>query len=181
MPSALSRFTGYRARGSAAADAARAPLRCPFLLRLSWCYPWPRAGSRPACRALRPFDEATCRAYLDAAVAFARDCRPPYLGLGVEVNILAEKSPADFERFVRLHDEVYDAVKAVSPKTKVFTVFQLEKMKGLGGGLFGGTNDPARAQWRLLSRFARLDLAAFTTYPGLVFKAPGDVPADYYS
>jgi len=29
-------------------------------------------------------------------------------------------------------------VKSVSPQTKVFTIFQLEQMKGLNGGLFGG-------------------------------------------
>ena len=130
---------------------------------------------------LRPLDEATRLSYKNCAAAFAEKYRPKYLALGIEVNILYEKSPADFEAFVSFYAEVYDAVKAVSPDTKVFTIFQLEKMKGLGGGLFGGTNDTSKAQWTLLDRFPKSDIIAFTTYPGLIYKDPADIPADYYT
>lgn len=130
---------------------------------------------------LRPLDDATSRRYKDAAVAFAKEYKPKYLALGIEVNVLYEKSPADFDRFVRLFDEVYDAVKAASPDTRVFTVFQLERLKGLRGGLFGGRNDPGNAQWDLLERFPKADMIGFTTYPGLVFRDPKDIPDDYYT
>jgi len=130
---------------------------------------------------VRPLDEANKQAYKDAAVAFAERYQPEYLSLGIEVNILYEKSPSDFDSFVSLYDETYDAVKAVSPNTKIFTVFQLERMKGLQGGLFGGTNNPDNAQWELLSRFPKSDLMAFTTYPDLIYKSPSEIPSDYYS
>ena len=130
---------------------------------------------------LRPLDAANLQSYKTAAVEFARKYRPGYLGLGVEVNIMWEKAPAEFEKFVDLYAETYDAVKAVSPQTRVFTVFQLERLKGLQGGLFGGRNDTSLAQWQLLERFAKADLVGFSTYPGLVFKDPLDLPADYYS
>jgi len=130
---------------------------------------------------VRPLDETNRRAYKDAAVAFAERYKPEYLGLGIEVNILYEKSPSDFDSFVSLYSETYDAVKAVSPNTKVFTVFQLERMKGLQGGLFGGTNNPDNAQWQLLERFPKSDLVAFTTYPDLIYKSPSEIPSDYYS
>jgi hypothetical protein len=129
---------------------------------------------------VRPLDEINRRMYRESAVHFAEMYRPQYLGLGIEVNVLFEKSPRDFDAFAVLFDEVYDAVKAASPGTKVFTVFQLERMKGLQGGLFGGADDPARAQWELLDRFPKADLIAFTTYPCLVFTSPADLPADYY-
>ncbi|MEW5995985.1 MAG: hypothetical protein AB1657_00105 [Candidatus Micrarchaeota archaeon] len=137
--------------------------------------------TQSAGQLVRPLDEANRRAYKDAAVAFAEEYKPEYLGLGIEVNILYEKSPSDFDSFVSLYDETYDAVKAVSPNTKIFTVFQLEKMKGLDGGLFGGENNPADAQWELLSRFPKSDLIAFTTYPDLIYKNPSEIPSDYYS
>jgi len=137
--------------------------------------------SQSTGRLLRPLTAKTRKDYNGCAAAFAREFKPPYLGLGIEVNLLHEKAPADFDAFVALFGEVYDAVKAESPETKVFTVFQLERMKGLGGGLFGGENDPAAAQWALLDRFPKLDLVAFTTYPGLIYKSPADIPADYYS
>lgn len=130
---------------------------------------------------LRPLNDKNTADYAASAAAFVQKYKPPYLGLGIEINMLYEKSPADFEAFVRLFDETYDAVKAVSPKTKVFTVFQLERMKGLRGGLFGGKNDPSKSNWELLDKFSKADFIAFTTYPGLIFKSPAEIPADYYS
>lgn len=129
---------------------------------------------------LRQLDETTKQKYLDNVVAFVEKYEPEYFGVGIEVNILYEKSPEDFEAFVQFYDDVYNAVKLRSPKTKVFTIFQLEKMKGLGGGLFGGKNDPSKAQWFLLERFPNSDLIAFTTYPGLIYEKPSEISPDYY-
>jgi hypothetical protein len=130
---------------------------------------------------LRPLDDSTKQIYKNSAAAFADKYKPEYLGFGIEVNMLYEKSPADFDAFVLFFSEVYDVVKMASPNTKVFTVFQLEIMKGLNGGLFGGTNDPAKAQWSLLDRFLKSDIISFTTYPGLIYKSPSEIPADYYT
>lgn len=130
---------------------------------------------------LRTFDEETKQRYKDSAVAFAGKYKPKYLAFGIEVNVLHEKSPKDFDDFVQFFDEVYDAVKAKSPNTRLFTIFQLEKMKGLNGGLFGGTNDLTKAQWALLDKFSKSDIIAFTTYPGLIYKSPSEIPQDYYS
>lgn len=130
---------------------------------------------------LRPLDASNEAAYRDNAAAFAKKYKPPYLGLGIEVNVLYEKAPADFAEFVNFFSQVYDAVKAQSPSTKVFTVFQLEKMKGLSGGLFGGVNDTTKNEWALLGQFPKTDLIALTTYPGLIYKSPSEIPSDYYS
>ncbi len=130
---------------------------------------------------LRPLDDATKQIYKDSAAAFADKYKPKYLAFGIEVNMLYEKSPADFDAFAQFYSEVYDAVKVKSPGTKVFTIFQLEKMKGLNGGLFGGTNNPAKSQWSLTDRFPKSDIIAFTTYPGLIYKDPSEIPLDYYS
>lgn len=130
---------------------------------------------------IRPLDAATKLKYKNIAVAFTQKYNSKYLAFGLEVNVLYEKSPADFNNFVPFYAEVYDAVKAASPNTKVFTIFQLEKMKGLNGGLFGGANDPRKAQWQLLDKFSKSDIIAFTTYPGLIYKSPDEIPADYYS
>ena len=132
-------------------------------------------------RLLRPLNYTTIQSYKEGAAAFADRYKPKYLGLGIEVNALYEKSPTDFDAFVRLFNETYDAVKSRSPSIKVFTVFQLEKMKGLSGGRFGGTNDPSKAEWALLDRFPKSDIIAFTTYPGLIYKSPPEIPAGYYT
>ncbi|NYZ77284.1 hypothetical protein H0O02_03135 [Candidatus Micrarchaeota archaeon] len=128
---------------------------------------------------IRPLDEATKQAYKDSAVAFAEKYKPEYFAMGIETNIMYEKSPEDFEEFVAFYNEVYDAVKAASPNTKVFTVFQLESMKGC---TFWQENscDSSKAEWDIMGRF-KSDMAVFTTYPCLVFKDPADIPADYYT
>lgn len=126
---------------------------------------------------LRPFDATTKSEYKAKAVAFAEQYKPKYLGLGIETNILYEKSQTDFEDFVKFYDEIYDAVKQKSPNTKVFTIFQLEKMKGLG--FFGSEN--SQAQWFLLDKFPKSDIIAFTTYPNLVYRSPSEIPSDYYT
>ncbi len=130
---------------------------------------------------LRSLDETNAQRYKKEVGDFAARYKPKYLALGIEVNTLYEKSPQDFDRFVSLYDGCYDEIKSRSPNTKVFTIFQLEKMKGLNGGLFGGANDPSKAQWPLLERFPKSDLIAFTTYPDLIYKKPSEIPQDYYS
>ncbi|MCL5094049.1 MAG: glycosyl hydrolase 53 family protein [Patescibacteria group bacterium] len=129
---------------------------------------------------LRPLTEENIESYKESAANFAQKYRPKYLGLGIEVNVLSEKSPPDFDKFVSLFNESYDAIKTVSPNTKIFTVFQLEKMKGLSGGLFGGVNDETKNEWPLLEKFQKSDIIAFTTYPSLIYKDPAEIPADYY-
>lgn len=130
---------------------------------------------------LRGLDEITKQSYKTSVVNFAEKYKPKYLGLGIEINILYEKSPKDFEDFVLIYNEVYDGVKKVAPNTKIFTIFQLEKMKGLNGGLFGGINDETTAQWHLIDKFSKSDIIAFTSYPNIIFKDPSEIPLNYYS
>ncbi|OGO36139.1 MAG: hypothetical protein A2147_08820 [Chloroflexi bacterium RBG_16_57_8] len=134
---------------------------------------------------LRPLD-AYAQTYKNSLASFVEKYKPAYLGIGIEVNVLYERAmlssyaPNDFERFVELYREAYTLVKAKSPNTRVFTVFQLEKMKGLNGGLFGGVNSSDLAQWLLLDVFPT-DIVAFTTYPGLIYRSPDEIPQDYYT
>ena len=130
---------------------------------------------------LRPLNTVNRADYKNRAVDFAKEFKPPYFGMGVEIDTFYRKNPGDFDDFVSLFNETYDAIKAVSPETRIFTTFQLERTKGLRGGIFGGKNDASKNNWDLLAKFAKADLIAFTTYPGLIYKDPVNVPADYYT
>ena len=125
---------------------------------------------------LRPMNEENKKIYLDSTVAFAEKYQPEYFGIGVEINVFAEKNPADFEEFVVFYNEVYGEIKKVSPNTKVFTVFQLEKMKGLTMWEL----EESEPQWEMIDRF-NSDIVAFTTYPGLFYRDPSDIPQDHYT
>ncbi len=128
----------------------------------------------------RPLNETTRMQYIDSAVAYVKVYEPRYIGLGIEINSFKMKSQELYEEFVVFFRELYPLLKEASPNTKVFTVFQLERMKGLHGGLIGGINDESLFQWGLLDDFTDADALAFTTYPCLVFKDPSEMPEDYY-
>lgn len=118
--------------------------------------------------------------FKQVAVAIAQQYQPKYLVLGGEVNRYYEHDPANFDQFVTVYAEAYDAIKAASPQTLVFPVFQLEMTKG--GAYLTGGSETRQPQWELLDRFGeRLDLAAFTTYPFLDYGSPTDLPEDYYT
>lgn len=123
----------------------------------------------------RPFEEYN-QLYLDSTIDFVSEYKPPYFGMGVETNIFAQKNPEAFEEFVPFYNKVYDAIKEVSPHTKVFTVFQLETMKGLDMWEIK-ENSP---HWNMIDRFKH-DIVAFTTYPGLFYRDVTDIPNDHYS
>jgi len=127
----------------------------------------------------RPLTAANQRAFVDAVSGFAAEHRPEYLGFGVEVNLHRESDPASFATYVDLFAAARAAVADAAPATRVSVTFQYERLQGLRGGLFGGENDPSTAEWDLLDAFPDADLVGLTTYPGLVFHDPGDVPDGY--
>ena len=110
------------------------------------------------------------------AIYVATNYEPEYLAIGVEINMLRDRSPEQFEGFLAAYAQVYDIVKAASPRTKVFPTFQLEDLEG--------TLDRAHPpQWEILDAFAgRMDVLAVSTYPYLAgIRAAGDIRPDYYS
>ncbi len=149
------------------------------LTKLSSTYnyiPLVEATMQSSGELIRPLNETVKLYYKNSAVTFAEEYKPEYLGLGIEINSVYVKSLEDFEEFVPFYNEVYDAVKAVSPRTEVFTVFQLERMKGLTLWEI----EEVEPHWELIDRF-KTDLIAFTTYPGLYYRDPTDIPDDHYT
>lgn len=128
----------------------------------------------------RPLTQEHQDALVASIAAFTAVHHVPYFGFGVEVNTHFEHDPGSFDVFVALFDRVYDAVKAVSPQTAVYVTFNLERIRGLKGGLFGGVNDESQNEWHLIDRFPKSDLIGFTSYPGLIYRDPVEVPAGYY-
>jgi hypothetical protein len=117
--------------------------------------------------------------FVAAATAVARE-RPEFLALGVESNRLWMSDQAAFDGFVKAYADAYDAIKKVSPATKVFTIFQLELMRG--AAFLATAKQSTPPQWDLLARFSgKLDLVGYTTYPFLAFANPADIPEDYYA
>lgn len=125
---------------------------------------------------LRPFNEGNRQIYIESTLDFITEHKPAYFGMGVEINVFAEKNPGAFEEFVPFYNDLYEKIKEISPETKVFSVFQLEKMKGLTMWEL----EKSQPHWDMIDRF-KMDLVAFTTYPGLFYRDVSDIPDDHYS
>jgi len=125
-------------------------------------------------------DPAFREAYLQGAMEAVRASRPLYLSLGNEVNRWWEQygsesgDPMGFQHFVSLYQEVYDAVKAISPDTRVFCVFARE--------VVAANREAALIPLEMFDP-GRLDLLALTSYPFAVqgVNQSSDLPDDYYS
>lgn len=118
--------------------------------------------------------------FRQVAVSIANQYHPEYLALGVEVNRYYEHDPQGFNAFVGAYKDTYDEIKAASPDTMVFTIFQLETLRG--AGYLTGTSEGRQPYWELLELFEpRLDLAVFTTYPYFDYTSPAHIPEDYYA
>jgi len=117
------------------------------------------------------------RAFVDYARYVAQNYRPEYLALGVEINSYQRANPQDFERFVQVYHQAYQAVKEISPGTVVFPTFQLEELQGLLP-----PDSPQPPQWYLLQRFEPdLDLLAVSSYPSAAYSGLDQLPAPYFA
>ncbi len=118
--------------------------------------------------------------YKKVVLETVRVSRPLYLSLGNEVNRWYEKYGASeddsngFQHYVSLYEEIYDAVKKLSPETQVFCTFAREIV-----------SENREADMNVLKMFDpdKLDILMLTSYPYAVrgINRPSDIPDDYYS
>jgi hypothetical protein len=121
-------------------------------------------------------DQRLRDSFLAYVTYVARNYAPDYMALGVEVNMLYDRNPDQFEAFLALYKDAYRQVKATSPQTKVFPTFQLEDLEGN----FGRIHPP---QWELLEIFeGHMDVLAISSYPYLSgLRVASELRPDYYS
>jgi hypothetical protein len=116
--------------------------------------------------------------WIEQAVNISRDYHPKYICIGNEVDTYYWNcSQEDFDNYVRLVSETYEAIKTVSPETKVFVVFRLDTIDSYDG-------------WFLIEKINKdkIDLFGFTSYPYMLgypgpalYEKPEDMPSDYYT
>jgi hypothetical protein len=135
------------------------------------------ASPPPGVDADAGFSDPNVRsAFLEYVTYVAKAYAPDYLAIGVEINMLFERNPKQFDAFVSLYKEAYAQAKAASPKTKVFPTFQLQDLEGT----FDQVHDP---HWQVLDAFrGTMDVLAVSTYPYLGgVRAAGDVGKNSYN
>jgi len=141
-----------------------------------------RLASPPEALADAGFGDPRVRsAFIAYAQYLALNLRPRYMALGMEVDLYESARPDDFDNFVSLYFEAYDAVKDISPETLVFPTFQMEAIQNLLSPADQSTLPGALSRWHLVLNFEpKVDILAVTTYPSFAFATPNDIPPDYY-
>lgn len=98
--------------------------------------------------------------YKKQLVDIAAKYKPEYLGIGNEINLYN----GDMDAAIKTQNEIYTAIKGISPGTKVFTVFQYEHLDDVS----------------FVDKF-KLDVVGITTYPFIKgYSSSTDIPQDYY-
>lgn len=116
----------------------------------------------------------------NALVAYATyvvtNYRPRYLAIGVEINMLRDRAPDQFEAFLAAYRDAYDAAKAADPQVKVFPTFQLEDLLGDLGRIHA-------PQWDAIEPFrGMMDALAISTYPYLSgIRTASELAPTYYA
>lgn len=120
-------------------------------------------------------DPALRNAFLAYTAYVVANYEPDYLAIGVEINMLYERNPAQFEAFVSLYEEAYDAAKQARPEMRIFPTLQYEDLLGLADEIHA-------PHWEVIDAFdGRIDVLALSSYPSRSFTTAGDIPADYYT
>ena len=120
-------------------------------------------------------DPALRQAFLGYTSYVVANYKPDYLAIGVEVNMLAQRSPAQFDAFLSLYKQAYANAKSANPKMRVFPTFQYEDLLGSYG-----TAHPPR--WDVLESFrGSMDALAVSSYPYLAgLRTAADLAPGYY-
>ena len=120
-------------------------------------------------------------ATLNFALWIVRQFHPRYLGLASEINTYMDAHPEDADNFVSMYRDIYAAVKAQAPETKIFVTFQWEDLNNLIPAASEG-RQPFETNWSQVEMFEpKLDLWVISSYPFVAFASGADIPTDYYT
>ena len=120
-------------------------------------------------------------AYTNYTLWVVRMFHPRYLGLASEINTYMDTHPDDAQNFVSLYNEIYKAVRAEAPDTKIFVTFQWEELNNLIPQIANGRTR-LQPNWNQIEAFEpNLDVWVISSYPFIAFKSGADIPADYYT
>ena len=120
-------------------------------------------------------DPAVRRAYLDELYWLFDRLHPEMVLVGIEVSILHDRHPDQWDAYVQMEAEAYDTLKARDPATHVSAYHTLDWSVNPDGSL----NQANAAVWRQL--LPHLDSVAFSTYPSVSLAGTGalDYPQGY--
>jgi hypothetical protein len=103
--------------------------------------------------------------------------QPPYIFIGNENSLYYEQDAVDYSRWITFYNSCYDAIKQVSPQTRVGTVFNYEHLSGRGELVGWSTT----TYWEALTAhdLNKVDIVGITLYPWFYYYHAADVQNNY--
>jgi hypothetical protein len=131
------------------------------------------SASVPPDLAPAGFDDPAVRQRFISDVQQLAALQPDYLVLATEINLLYYLKRNEFNHFQTLYVEAYNAIKAVSPTTKVGVSYHMDMFFSY-------------SQESLLNLMKPHDFVAFTSYPSYlvysgIYKSVAEIPSSWYS
>ncbi len=120
-------------------------------------------------------DKRLQTALTNYAIFVTTNYEPDYLILGIEINMLAERSPQQFAAFLDIYAKIYEDIKKIRPEIKIFPTFQIEDLYGL-------LDVQGNRSWESIDVFSgMMDMLAVSTFPYLTdIDSAQSLNTDYY-
>lgn len=124
----------------------------------------------------RPFDDPLIMsAYAGYCLRVCERLRPDWFVVGIEMNILLHKAPAQWPALKTLYRATYEAVKAAFPQVQC--CFSIEALHFLGQAEGA---DAALQRREMIELLEFSDVAAFSIYPHMSWGIPRPLPEDFF-
>lgn len=112
------------------------------------------------------------QAYLNYAIDVVEFFQPDYFAMGIEVNLLYNENPSEWEAFMELHRETYTALKARYPELPIFaSVLGVAFLDG-----YRDEDDPMKQRELLADILEYSDYYAISIYPYLTSLLTTPIP-----
>lgn len=103
-----------------------------------------------------------------------------YVFIGNEINLLYEKNPQRFDKFIEDYKYIYTELKKDYQQVYISTTFNYESL--IGRGYLMGNISNRKDQIQLINQFKNyIDLIGLTSYPYFDYTNPVDLPENYFS
>jgi len=117
-------------------------------------------------------------AYLNYARQVIKYFQPDYFAIGIEVNVTQVNAPETWSAYKKLHEFIYESLKADYPDLPVFATFTVSHMSGLDG------SDKTTQKTEIELLLPYLDLLGLSAYPyGWMYESgkADPIPEDFFA
>jgi hypothetical protein len=116
-------------------------------------------------------DPEAIQAYVNYCRYMIKKFKPDYFAYGIEVNILADKDPEEFEKYLVMAEQAYTTLKKENPGLPIFLTLHIDTY----------VTHPVEQKAAIDRLLKYSDYVAVSTYPYTYKSNPKDLPENWFS